>query len=123
MPGFSLFSGLVAYPEYVISVAVFLLSLGATARITRFINRDYLFRHGREWALRITAAKDGELNPDHDLPYLLTCPWCASIWVAGGTFTVGYFYGHCAAFWIVAAALTASYLHGVTSPVLDPPED
>lgn len=44
------------------------------ARVTRFLNSDYLAADFRAWVM----ARFG----DGKLYYLVTCPWCASIWVA-----------------------------------------
>jgi hypothetical protein len=44
------------------------------ARITRFLNSDYLAADFRAWVFRRFG--DGRIY------YLVTCPWCASIWVA-----------------------------------------
>lgn len=54
--------------------AVALFGFGIVARVTRFLNSDYLFEPVRDWLERKTGA--GKLY------YLVTCPWCASIWVA-----------------------------------------
>ena len=102
-------------------MTVFLLTLGAVARVTRFVNADYLFRGVRDWAVMRTQDNDGQLHPERDFPYLLTCPWCASIWIAGGAYTLAWFYGHTPAFTIVTAALSASYIYAVLVPLLDPP--
>lgn len=96
-----------------ISVAVFLLSLGATARITRFIIRDYLFRHPRAWIIR-------RLGPDNDIAYAMTCTWCLSVWVGCGVFALAWFYGDTAAFQILSAGLTASFLIAAAAPLFDP---
>lgn len=44
------------------------------ARITRFLNSDYLAADFRAWVFRRFG--------DSRTYYLVTCPWCASIWVA-----------------------------------------
>ena len=98
------------------SVFVFLITLGLVARVTRLVNRDYITRHFRAFVYRHT-------KPDSDLDYGISCPWCASIWIAGVLFTVAYFYGHTAAYVIVAAAFTASHLVGLTATWFDPTED
>ncbi|MDH6279519.1 DUF1360 domain-containing protein [Prescottella agglutinans] len=98
------------------TIAIFLLALGATARITRLITRDFITRQLRVCAIR-------RFGPDHDIPYLLTCPWCLSIWVAGGVMTIAWFYGEHPGFIIPAAALTASYLIGIAASILDTAEE
>lgn len=92
---------------------MFLLSLGATARVTRFITRDYLSRHLRIWVLK-------RWDEEHDIPTLLRCPWCFSVWAAAGVFSVAYFYGHTAAFMWITGALSAAYVYGLVSSLLDP---
>lgn len=94
------------------TIGVFLLALGAVARITRFVNADYLFRWPRTWAIR-------KWGPDNDFAYLLACPWCASVWIAGGVFTLAYFAGHTGAFVIIAGALTASWLYAIAAQYVD----
>lgn len=54
--------------------AVALLGFLIVARITRFLNADYLAGDFRAWIFR----KFGEGK----LYYLVTCPWCASIYTA-----------------------------------------
>lgn len=98
------------------TIAIFLLALGATARITRLITSDYIARHARAWVIR-------RLGPDHDLAYLVTCPWCLSVWLAGGVMALAWFYGSHAGFIIPAAALTASYLIGIAASILDTAEE
>jgi hypothetical protein len=44
------------------------------ARATRFLNSDYLAADFRAWVFRRFG--DGKIY------YLVTCPWCASIWIA-----------------------------------------
>jgi hypothetical protein len=98
-----------------VTVTAFLLALGATARIVRFVNADYLFRGVRAGAIK-------RWGPDHDIPYLLTCGWCASIWIAGAVYTVAWFYGHTPAYLIATGALSASWIYAVVAGWLDPTE-
>lgn len=51
-----------------------LLGFAIVARVTRFLNSDYLFEPVRD---RIEG-----WNKRGKIFYLITCPWCASIWVA-----------------------------------------
>lgn len=98
------------------TLTVFLLALGLTARLSRLLTVDYLTRHIRAFVI-------GRLGPDHDLAYGIACPWCSSIWIAGAVFPVAYFYGEHAGFLIPAAALSASYLYGIVATNLDGPGD
>lgn len=54
--------------------AVALLGFLIVARCTRFLNSDYLAGDFRAWVM--------ERFGDGKLYYLITCPWCASIWIA-----------------------------------------
>lgn len=94
------------------TLMVFLLTLGATARLTRLITDDYLTRHLRAFAFRRTGH-------DSDLSYLLTCPWCLGLWVSGGLFALAYFHGTEQWFVWPAAALSASWVYGIASTILD----
>jgi hypothetical protein len=51
-----------------------LLGFSIVARVTRFLNSDYLAADFRAWVYRRFG--DGKVF------YLVTCPWCASIWIA-----------------------------------------
>lgn len=94
------------------SLAEFLLALGATCRITRFITKDTLAA-----GFRIRVAD--RFGDDSKLSYLVNCAWCSSIWVGtaltGATLALG------GSLWLQAptAALTLSYLAGVASRWLD----
>lgn len=94
------------------TVSVFLLALGLTLRVTRFLNSDVLFSPAREWI-------DRRFGDYSKISYLIACPWCASIYVAAAVMTVAYLAGETPAFLIVAAAATASYLTGLISINLD----
>jgi hypothetical protein len=54
--------------------ATALLGFLIVARVTRFLNSDYLAKDFRAWI----AGRFGEGK----LYYLITCPWCASIYIA-----------------------------------------
>lgn len=97
------------------TVAAFLLALGATARLTRLITADYLTRGIRFWAVR-------RWGPDHDIPYLLTCAWCSGLWIAGAVCTIAWFYGHTAPYLIATSALTVSWLYATIAGWVDPTE-
>ena len=51
-----------------------LLGFAIVARVTRFLNQDYLAADFRSWVMRRFG--------DDKVYYLVTCSWCASIWVA-----------------------------------------
>lgn len=52
-----------------------LLGAAAVYRLTRLVTEDEILRPWRE---RLTAAA-----PTGRLAYLVTCPWCVSVWAAG----------------------------------------
>lgn len=105
----------------------FALAAGATARVTRFLMRDFLAEPIRE---KVEATFGADSKP----AYLMGCDWCMSMWTAAAVAPVAYAASrHRArtgrpAWWYVvpAAALTLSYAYAVSRPVLDPddePED
>ena len=98
------------------TIGIFLLTLGAAARLTVLVTDDYITRHFRAFFIR-------RLGPDHDVSYLVGCPWCVSMYVCGGLFTLAWFYGTHPGFIIPAAALTASYLIGAAATLLGAEED
>lgn len=94
------------------TLMVFLLTLGAMARLTRLVTDDYLTRHLRALVIRRTGH-------DSDLSYLMTCAWCLGLWVSGAVFTLAYFCGDQPWFVWPAAALTGSWLYGIAATILD----
>lgn len=91
---------------------VYLLALGATLRITRFLTADLLAEGLRGWAART-------FGPDSKLAYLVSCAWCASIWVAAAVTSAAYQWGCRPWFIVVAAALSISWLTGIAAVNLD----
>jgi hypothetical protein len=89
-----------------VSVTTLLITLLATARITRLITSDRLTQAPRLWA----AEKIEERAPM--LFYLITCDWCASVYV--GTAVAGAWaaWGDTLWFQVPALALGASYATG-----------
>jgi hypothetical protein len=94
------------------NVVVFLLALGITCRITRFITKDTLAAGFRSWM----AERFGD---DSKLAYVVTCSWCTSIWVSAAVVPLAYAAGSTIAFQAVALVLTLSHLCGVASNWLD----
>lgn len=97
------------------TVVVFLLALAATARVTRFIVADALAQPARDWV----AVHKG---PTSRWYTLITCTWCASIWVGAVAVTTGWWWGHAAWWQLITAWLAVSYLVSVTATWLDPAE-
>ncbi|GGV95996.1 hypothetical protein GCM10010500_37630 [Streptomyces nigrescens] len=54
------------------SVAAFLLALGTTCRLTRFITKDTLAAGFRSWI-------GAHFGDDPRAAYLVSCGWCTSI--------------------------------------------
>ncbi|GGG04136.1 hypothetical protein GCM10007304_17830 [Rhodococcoides trifolii] len=94
------------------TVTVFLLALGATARLTRLISDDYVTRYLRALVIRRRGA-------DSDSAYLVTCPWCLSPYIGAAIFTTAWFYGEHPGFLIPAMVATASYIIGIAASWLD----
>jgi uncharacterized protein DUF1360 len=94
------------------NTVVFLLTLGTTCRITRFITKDTLAAGFRSWV----AARFGD---DSKPAYLVTCSWCTSIWVSTAVVPSAYLAGGTLVFQAVALILTVSYLAGLASNWID----
>lgn len=75
----------------------------ATARITRLITTDRITQAPRTW-LQL------RLNPDGLAAYLVTCDWCASVYVSAGV-AAALVWGPAWTVW-VTAALAFSYTAG-----------
>lgn len=91
---------------------VFLLALGLSCRVTRFMTKDTLAAGFRSWV----ADRFG----DESRPaYLVTCGWCTSIWVAAAVTPLAYWAGESLWFRGPALALSLSYLTGLAAAWLD----
>lgn len=95
-------------------VYVWLLAVVAVVRVTRFVNLDVLFEPVRAWV-------EGRFGADSKVAYLLSCPWCASIWVAAVVMPAAYLAaGHAfTPFEVGASVLVASYAAGVADRFLE----
>lgn len=94
---------------------IFVLMALATARVTRLITSDVLFESVRMWAINTVlggAHAPGENRVRANLQYLITCDWCASVYVGAGMAGAWYAWGETMAFTAVCAALAASYATG-----------
>lgn len=87
---------------------IFVLLVLAVARVTRFITADVLFDPVRKWAIRGLVRR----NEDSKIAYLISCDWCASIYVGAAFAGAWYAWGESMAFMAVCAALAASYVAG-----------
>lgn len=88
-----------------LSLPVFLLTLGAVARVTRFITDDYAGR-----GIRLLV--DRAFGPESGAAYLVRCPWCLSFWVTLAALIAAYFWQATPAYWLITALLTINYLVG-----------
>jgi hypothetical protein len=101
-----------------ITIAVFAL---AVARVTRFITEDKLSegprgrlvdRAWRRW--RPAVPVDQRPRADEPLPaYLLTCPWCVSIYVAAVAAPVCWLWGESPYAFVPALGLAFSQVTGL----------
>jgi hypothetical protein len=96
----------------------------AVARVTRLLVEDRITDAPRGWlvqrlwtralggngALAARAALDGAEPPLS--VYLLSCPWCASIYVAAVAAPLAYFWGSSPWLFVPALALAFSYVTG-----------
>ena len=94
------------------TLAAFLLAFGATARITRFVNDDYLAEPLRNWVF-------DRFGQESRLAYLATCPWCLSPWVAAAVVLAAYWLGDTGWYIIPASILTISYGYGLLAQAAD----
>ncbi|MEU8914392.1 hypothetical protein [Streptomyces nigrescens] len=94
------------------SLLEFLLSLGATCRLTRFVTKDTLAAGFRSWV----ADRFGD---DSKPSYLVSCSWCTSVWVASAMAVLTHWTGGTAGLQITTTALSLSYLAGLASQWLD----
>lgn len=89
-----------------------LLTLLATARVTRLIVDDRITQAPREavvrWLLRRSKDEDGGL-----LAYLVLCSWCASVYVGAAAGALWLVWGHTMIFTAAVLALAASYVAGI----------
>lgn len=96
-------------------VHVWVLAVVAVVRLTRFVNVDLLFEPVR-------AVVERRAGADSRIAYLLSCPWCASIWIAAAVMPAAYLAAGApaTAFEVVASILAASYAAGLADRYLEP---
>lgn len=98
-------------------VYVWVLAVVAVVRLTRFVNLDVL-------AEPLRALVERKAGADSHLAYLLSCPWCASVWISAAVMPAAYLStaGHFTAFELIASILAASYAAGLADRFLEPAE-
>lgn len=90
----------------------------AVARVTRLITTDVLFEDPRGWAVR-RILSPGITPLRHKIAYLLTCQWCASVYVGAAGAGAWYAWQGTMAFMVITAALAASYVTGFLASVTE----
>lgn len=111
---------------------IFLVYALAVARVTRLVNVDRITEAPRDWLLaRLwlrAAGGDPEfartwrLDEDADKPllvYLVTCPWCVSIYVAAVAAPIAYLWGDTPWLFVPALALAFSQVTGLLAQLGD----
>jgi hypothetical protein len=100
-----------------------LLTLGAIARITRFIVDDLLFQPVRTAVdkHRQHHKKPGARRVYAFLADLMGCSWCTSIWVSAAAAVAHWLWHDLTAFLYVTGALTASHVVALAASWLDAP--
>lgn len=83
-----------------------LLAVGATIRLTRLVTADYITTDIREWLTK----RWGE---DSKRAYLISCDYCASMYVAPVVATVAVLWPTNRVILIGLIALTASFVAGI----------
>jgi hypothetical protein len=81
---------------------VFVLTALTVARVTRLVTEDTILDEPRQWLLnrlwnfrRPADVHESSWTPRYwvgKLHYLLTCPWCSSIWCAAGALGLLYLF-------------------------------
>lgn len=84
----------------------------AVARVTRLITVDVLFDEPRTWLVRRVLAPNPGGVIRNKIGYLLTCQWCASVYVGAAGAGAWYVWGETMPFMAITAALAASYVTG-----------
>lgn len=86
-----------------------LLAALATARLTRLITSDRLTERARLWVMTRVIMWRGE---ESLLAYLITCPWCVSVYTGAAMAGGWYAWGGQRIFTAATAALAFSYVTG-----------
>jgi hypothetical protein len=98
------------------TVIIALLTLGAIARVTRFVVDDTLFQ-----PVRAAVDKRAGRGFYAWLADLISCSWCTSIWVSAGAAVAHWAWSGTVPYVYVVAALTASHAVSLAASWLDSP--
>ncbi len=90
----------------VITPLVLAITALAVARVTRLVTDDYLLAEPRARTIQW-------LGEESKLAYLLTCPWCVSIYIAAAAAPAADWAGHSPWYLIPATALALSHVTGL----------
>jgi hypothetical protein len=90
------------------------LTMLATARVTRLATTDHIFKRPRNALVRWFSERG------HDqLAYLVFCPWCMSMYVGAAGAGAWYAWGASRLFMTVSGTLAASYVTGFLASVTE----
>lgn len=92
----------------------FLLVALAVARVTRLVVADEITREMRDAVMRrLNEEKAFHLK----LAYLLTCTWCASVWVAPPIAVGTHYFGAHDWWWLTLSTVAASQVAGMLGEI------
>jgi hypothetical protein len=95
-----------------------ILTIGATARLTRLIGKDSITFFFRDWLAAMSQdPKDRSIRKTFFtfVEDMVACPWCLSIWVSAPVAVTAWLWGDTAWFLVPALALTASHMSGLSA--------
>lgn len=97
-----------------VSGVEFLILVLAVARLTRLVVADEITKELRNGLIaRLNEEKAFHLK----LAYLLTCTWCASVWVAAPVAVGTHYFGAHDWWWLALSTVAASQVAGMLGEV------
>lgn len=97
-----------------ISLATFLVSLGAVLRLNRLLIDDTIAQPIRNWFFELAKSENTEkAGIGVWFSELLSCPWCLGFWLASATTTLAWVSAGAAWFFLPALALSISWLAAI----------
>lgn len=96
-----------------LAISLFALYALAAARITGLIVADAITAGPRNALLAWLDPADGSLGAF--IGTLITCPWCAGMWVCAAVAPLAYYFGEHPAVLLPALVLAGSQVVGMTS--------